>query len=71
MEMKIKTGVLREPAGYGSWQQIRASDIPDSQEPPDNPEMAVVLECVPASRTQCRAPWQQVRATDETESATS
>lgn len=69
--MKIKTGVLCEPADYGSWQQIRASDIPDLQEPPDNPEMAVVLESVPASRTQCRAMWQQVRATDEMESATS
>jgi hypothetical protein len=69
--MNVKTNALSDPAGYGSWQQIRESDKPNPEESPDDREMAMVGESVPKKKAECRRTWQQVRATDATESATS
>jgi hypothetical protein len=71
IEMNIKPNALRTPLSYGLWQQVRASDKPDSQKSPDDPDFTVVMEGVPVTKAKCGGTWQQVRATDETEHAAS
>jgi hypothetical protein len=71
IEMNIKANAPRTPAVYGSWQQVRATDKPDSLESPELPAIVVVTEGLPATKSKFGGTWQQVRATDKMESATS
>ena len=67
IQMKIDANSPSEPAGYGSWQQVRASDEPDSQGSKDDPETSAVTQTSPATNARRTGTWQQVRATDEKE----
>jgi hypothetical protein len=68
IEMNIKPNAPRGPAVYGFWQQVRATDKPDSWESPEDPVIVVITEGGPATKSKLGGTWQQVRATDETES---